>query len=148
MSLQLLLEDWQGSSIPDTWVVTDIWWKFHVNSTFTNIFAERTGDVFNTYFTRHTHTHTPHTHTHTHHTHTTHTHTHTHRQTDRHTFKWALLAWLWNSKMLPKQYTANKLYRHIVSKKKTYSWPFCTYIITYNTHTHTHTHTQTIAHTR
>ena len=34
-----------------TWVVTDIWWKFHVNSTFRNIFTEKNGDVFNTYFT-------------------------------------------------------------------------------------------------
>ncbi len=29
--------------------VTDIWWKFHVNSTFRNIFIEKNGDVFNTY---------------------------------------------------------------------------------------------------
>ncbi len=31
--------------------VTDIWWKFHVNSTFRNIFTEKNGDVFNNYFT-------------------------------------------------------------------------------------------------
>ena len=35
-----------------TWVVTDICWKCHVNSTFRNIFTEKNGDVFNTYFTR------------------------------------------------------------------------------------------------
>ncbi len=34
-----------------TWVDTNIWW-IHVNSTFTNIFTEKNGDVFNTYFTR------------------------------------------------------------------------------------------------
>ena len=35
-----------------TWVVTDVWWKFDVNSTFRNIFTEKNVDVFNTYFTR------------------------------------------------------------------------------------------------
>ncbi len=35
-----------------TWFVTDIWWKCHVNSTFRNIFTEKNGDMFNTYFTR------------------------------------------------------------------------------------------------
>ncbi len=35
-----------------TWVITNIWWKFHVNRTFRNIFTVKNGDVFNTYFTR------------------------------------------------------------------------------------------------
>ncbi len=32
------------------WVVTDIWWKFQVNSIFINISTEKNGDVFNAYF--------------------------------------------------------------------------------------------------
>ena len=35
-----------------TWVVTDIWWQFHVNSPIRNIFTEKNVDVFNTYFPR------------------------------------------------------------------------------------------------
>ena len=35
-----------------TWVVTDIWWQFHVNSPFRNIFTKKNVDVFNTYFPR------------------------------------------------------------------------------------------------
>ncbi len=35
-----------------TWVVTNIWWKCQVNSTFRNIFTEKNGGVFNIYFTR------------------------------------------------------------------------------------------------
>ncbi len=34
------------------WVVTSIWWKFHVNSTLINIFSEKIGNAFNIYFTR------------------------------------------------------------------------------------------------
>ncbi len=30
---------------------TDIWWKFQVNSSFRNIFTDKNGDVFNSYFT-------------------------------------------------------------------------------------------------
>ncbi len=33
------------------WVVTDIWWKSYVNSTFRNIFTGNNSDVFNTCFT-------------------------------------------------------------------------------------------------
>ncbi len=29
----------------------DIWWKFQVNNIFRNIFTEKNGDAFNTYFT-------------------------------------------------------------------------------------------------
>ena len=34
-----------------TWVVTDIWWKFHSNSPIGNIFTGK-NDAFNTYFPR------------------------------------------------------------------------------------------------
>ncbi len=35
-----------------TWIVTDIWWQFHVNSIFINIFTEKNAYVVNIYFTR------------------------------------------------------------------------------------------------
>lgn len=31
------------------WVITIIWWKFHVNSTFSNIFNEKNANASNTY---------------------------------------------------------------------------------------------------
>lgn len=31
------------------YVVTDVWWEFHVNNTFRNVFTLKTGQVFSTY---------------------------------------------------------------------------------------------------